>query len=111
MCPFNYNNYSIKNERLVGITLYVEDHFAYNVRRTKAEGRFFGSWISTNKPESIEMWEKIFLDPSGIDIVFTNVPVPATKARNMLQPIEPYLAKGKAGKAKKEKDELDDDEI
>lgn len=108
MCPFNYNNYSMRNERMVGITLYVEDHFEYNVRRVKAEGRFFGSWISTNKPESIEMWEKIYLDPSGIDIVFTNRPIPATKARNMLQPIEPYLAKGKT---KKEKDELDDDEF
>ena len=111
MCPFNYNNYSMKNERMVGITLYVEDHTEANVRRTKADGRFFGSWISMKKPESIEMWEKILLDPSGIDIVFTNVPVPCTKARNMLQPIEPYFAKGKPGKAKKEKDELDDDEI
>ena len=110
MCPFNYNNYSMNHERMVGITLYVEDYQEYNVRRVKKEGRFFGAWISTNKPESIEMWEKVFLDPSGVDIVFTNRPIPATKARNMLQPIEPYLNKG-SGKARKDEDELDDDEI
>ena len=91
MCPFNYNNYSTNHERMVGITLYIDDFESWNVKRVKSEGRFFGTWISTNTTESIEMWEKVFLDPSGVDIVFTNRPVPATKARNMLQPIEPYL--------------------
>ena len=110
MCPFNYNNYSVNHERMVGITLFVDDHESSNVKRVKSEGRYFGSWIATGKSESIEMWEKVFLDPYGVDMVFTNRPVPATKARNMLQPIEPYLDKG-SGKARKEKDELDDDEI
>ena len=109
MCPFNYANYSMNHERMIGITLYVERHETWTVRRTKSEGRFFGSWISTNKPESIEMWEKIMLDPAGVDVVFTNRPIPFTKARNMLQPIEPLG--GGPGKARKEKDELDDDEI
>ena len=62
-----------------------------------------------NFPESLDMWEKVFLDPNGVDLLFTNRPIPATKARNMLQPIEPYI-KG-SGKTKKDKDELDDDEI
>ena len=91
MCPFNYNNYSVKNDRMVGITLYIDDFSQENTKRVKSEGRFFGAWIATEMSESIEMWEKAFLDPYGVDVLFTNRPVPATKARNMLQPIEPYL--------------------
>lgn len=106
MCPFNYNNYSVRNERMVGISLYVDDHTEENSKRTKSEGRYFGSWIATEMPESIEMWEKLLLDPYGIDLAFTNRPVQMTKARNMLQPIEPYLDVGLT--ENKDKDELDD---
>lgn len=84
MCPFNYNNYMKNTERMIGISLFINDHVEEDVARVKQEGRFFGSWIATEMSESIEMWEKVFLDPSGIDVVFTNRPVPATKARNML---------------------------
>ena len=42
-------------------------------------------------PESVELWEKTMLDPSGVDYFFTNRPFPVTKARDMLQPIEPVL--------------------
>lgn len=109
MCPYNYNNYQYGFERLIGITLYVNDHDEPDVKRVKEDGRFFGSWFATEMAESIEMWEKIYLDPSGIDIVFTNRPVPATKARDMLQPEEPRLDRSKINKKKKmEKDEIED---
>lgn len=110
MCPFNYNNYSVNHERMVGITLYIDDVDSPTVKRVKNEGRFFGAWIATEMTESIEMWEKSLLDPSGIDVVFTNRPVPMTKARNMLQPIEPYLEESTNQKGRLEEDEIDDDE-
>ena len=82
MCPFNYNNYSMSNERMVGISLYVDDYEETDAVRVKNESRFMGVWIATEMTESIEMWEKIFLDPSGVDVIFTNRPVPNTKARD-----------------------------
>ena len=96
MCPFNFKNYSVNHERMVGISLYVDDYEHEDTRKTKAEGRYFGAWIATEITESIEMWEKIFLDPYGVDLVFTNRPIPATKARDMLQPIEPYWEKSQS---------------
>jgi len=43
------------------------------------------------------MWERILMDKNGVDFIFTNRPVPHTKARNMLQPLEPFTAKANGG--------------
>ena len=110
-CPFNYNNYSIKNERMVGITQYVDTQKDYDAMRVHSDGRYFGSWIATEQSmETVEMWERIYLDKYGVDFIFTNRPVPCTKARDMVQPIEPMIGGGKAKEAREE-DELDDEFI
>jgi len=54
------------------------------------------------------MWERIILDKFGTDFIFTNRPVGCTKARNMVQPLEPII-KGEARRASREEDELDDE--
>lgn len=48
MCPFNYNNYSMNHERMIGTSLYLDDWESSTVKRVKDDGRFFGVWIATS---------------------------------------------------------------
>lgn len=47
-CSFNYNNYSMNHERMVGATVFVDDQRDTDAERMHADGKYFGSWIATD---------------------------------------------------------------
>ena len=82
MCPFNYNNFSVWPERMIGLTLFIHDYDHSITKRIKDDGKYFGTWVDTHMTESIELWEKLLIDPYGVDYIFTNRPFVATKVRD-----------------------------